>query len=150
MSLKDSLNKTNLDRKTNSNPLLTTNVRFDKTIAFEKTKLDLENKEPNGGAPINVPDNNHKQNYTPTNTYLDKYQEERSYNSEFGTEGDTIKDNNIFKKTNLDIERQTNLGGPINTKSTRHATGFVHKYLPKSPYLNPGDLTDQELEGLIE
>ena len=138
MSLKDSLNKTSLNRKTNSNPLLATN-NLDKTVAFDRTGLDLENKEPNSGAPINVPENGHEQKYTPTDTYLDKFQLERSQNSAFGTEGDTIKDNSVFTKTNLDLEKQSHLGGPINTKSTRHAKGFVHKYTPTNPFITPGE-----------
>ena len=142
MSLKDSLDKTNLNRKT---PQFNS-VEISKIYtSFDKTELDLENAAPNSGAPINVPDNGHHQNYTPTNTYLDKYQEERSHNSGFGTEGDTIQNDNLFKKTNLDLERQSHLGGPINTKSTRHAEGFVHKYTSKTPYLNPGELTEEEI-----
>ena len=142
MSLKDSLDKTNLDRK-----LFPLNLISLSPVAtsFNKTELDLENAEPNSGAPINVPNNGHKQNYTPTNKYLDKFQEERSHNSGFGTEGDTIQNDNLFKKTNLDLERQSHLGGPINTKSTRHAKGFVHQYTTKLPYLNPGDLTEEEI-----
>ena len=136
MSLKDSLDKTNLDRGNTPTNLLQLSKLF---TSFDKTKFDLEDKEPNSGAPINAPKYNYIQKYTPTNTYLDKFQEERSHNSGFGTEGDIIENDNLFKKTNLDLERQSHLGGPINTKSTRHAKGFVHKYTPTTPFIIPGE-----------
>ena len=99
--------------------------------------LDIEDNDP-----INVPKYNHKQEYT--GKLGDTYKDEkggmlaRSPISNFGINDDEIQHNNIFKKTNLDLERTEPLGGPINTKSTRHAEGFVHKYTPTNPFIDPG------------
>ena len=100
--------------------------------------LDIEDNDP-----INVPKYGHKQEYTGKegNTYKDEKggMLKRSPISSFGINDDEIQHNNIFKKTSLDLERPEPLGGPINTKSTRDGRrGFVHKYTPTNPFIDPG------------
>tara|TARA_B100000902_G_C27271275_1_gene896372 strand:- start:82 stop:1011 length:930 start_codon:yes stop_codon:yes gene_type:complete len=69
---------------------------------FEKTNLDVENPLVDGG-PINVPVYNHEQKYTPQNTYLDNFGEQRSNNSAFGIEDTTLQPGNIFEESALDV-----------------------------------------------
>ena len=104
--------------------------------SFNRTNFDLENPNPTGG-PINDPKSNYTHKYSGKlgKTYLDEYQEARSNNSSFGTEGTDIKPNNIFKKTGLDIEnpkagtKQGGTGGPNRTNSNN---------IPGGQYLNIG------------
>lgn len=93
--------------------------------------LDIEDNDP-----INVPQDGHKQKYTGRNTYLDIYQEARSEKSAYGIKGDQIQDKNIFKKTNLDLERKEELGGPINVPQQRNATGFSQPNTPTNTYMD--------------
>ena len=89
-----------------------------------KTSYDLTNSQPAGG-PINAPRYKHSHNYTPNNTYLDKFHEAASPNSAFGTEGDEVLPGNIFEKTKLDIESPlpADLGGPNRTNAVNIPNG---------------------------
>jgi hypothetical protein len=90
----------------------------------DKTSYDLTNPSPVGG-PINSPQYNYSHTYTPTNKYLNNFESEASNNSAFGIEGNEILNNNIFKKTNLDIEdpEPGDLGGPNRTNIPNIPTG---------------------------
>jgi len=79
-----------------------------------KTSYDITNKEPTGG-PINDPESGFNHTYTPDNKYLDNFQSEASNNSAFGIKGDEVLNDNIFKKTALDIEDPEPVGGPNRT-----------------------------------
>lgn len=79
-----------------------------------KTSYDITNKEPVGG-PINDSESGFSHTYTPSNKYLDNFQSEASNNSAFGIEGNEVLNNNIFKKTKLDIEDPEPIGGPNRT-----------------------------------
>ena len=94
----------------------------------DKTSFDLTNSNPAGG-PINAPQYDYSHTYTPNNTYLDNFQEAASNNSAFGTEGDEVLNNSIFKKTKLDIENPGpgDLGGPNRTNIPN---------IPNGEYLN--------------
>lgn len=82
----------------------------------DKTNLDLTNPTPFGG-PINASRYQHQHLYTPENTYLDKFQEAASPNSNFGINGDEVQNNSIFEKTSLDIENPLPTGGPNTTNA---------------------------------
>ncbi len=88
----------------------------------DKTNYDLTNPNPAGG-PINSPRYQYSHTYTPTNTYLNNFSEAASPNSAFGIQGDQVISNNIFEKTELDIEDPRPLGGPNRTNSTNIPNG---------------------------
>lgn len=133
----------------------------------DKTNLDLTNPKPFGG-PINASRYQHQHLYTPENTYLDKFQEAASPNSNFGTEGDEVLPGSIFEKTSLDIENplpiggpnRTNaynipngsytnnrsgnkfgesVGGPLKNKEGKIINNFIQQYSSKNTYLNSLD-----------
>jgi len=148
----------------NINPFVSNKNSFRST---NKTNLNLNNTDSSGG-PINVSKYQHQHIYTPENTYLDKFQEAASPNSAFGINGGEIQNNNIFKKTNLDIENPLPIGGPNRTNTTNIPNGsytnnrsgnkfgesvggplqdqkgkiinnFIQQYSPKTTYLNSLD-----------
>lgn len=86
--------------------------------SLNKTNLDTENPLPNGG-PKNYPDYDHFQRYNPNNTYLDNFEEEASVKSGFGITGDQPNNSkNIFKNgTSLDVENSLPNGGPNRTNA---------------------------------
>jgi hypothetical protein len=133
----------------------------------DKTNLDLTNPNPFGG-PINASRYQHQHLYTPENTYLDKFQEAASPNSNFGINGDEVQNNSIFEKTSLDIENPgptggpnttnaynipngsyTNnrsgnkfgesVGGPLKNKKGKIVNNFLQQYSSKNTYLNSLD-----------
>ena len=116
--------------------------------SFNKTELDLTNTAPNSGAPLPVPpEYNYVQKYLPRLTYKDQgYQEARSPKSDLYQEGVNEK---IFKQTDFDLENPLPNGGPLNVEQQRHSSGFSQPNTPQNPYLKPGDLTNEELQGLI-
>ena len=95
MALRDSFNKTNFDLendKPDGGPInaptynykhndLPTDTYLDKDPImgtdpgrknhFRTTNLDMTDSDPNNGAPISVPGNFHKQNWTPSKKYID-------------------------------------------------------------------------------
>jgi hypothetical protein len=92
--------------------------------SLNQTNLDVENPQPQGG-PNSFPTYNHNQKYSPSNTYLDNYQEAASPNSSFGINNTTINNNNIFKDgTSLDVENDDPNGGPNRTNSTNIPSGI--------------------------
>jgi len=92
--------------------------------SLNQTNLDVENSQPLGG-PNSFPNYNHDQKYSPSNTYLDNYQEAASPNSSFGINNTTINNNNIFKNgTNLDVENDNPNGGPNRTNSSNIPSGI--------------------------
>ena len=132
-----------------------------------KTSYDLTNNQPAGG-PINAPRYQHQHLYTPENTYLDKFQEAASPNSNFGINGDEVQNNSIFEKTSLDIENpgptggpnRTNaynipngnytnnrsgnkfgesVGGPLKDQEGKIINNYVQQYSSKNTYLNSFD-----------
>ena len=50
-----------------------------------------------------------------------------------------------FDKTNLDLESNLEIGGPIGDT----LSGFVHKYLPGSKYPSQGELDADQVDGII-
>ena len=96
----------------------------DQFRSADKTSYDLTNTSPVGG-PINSPRYNYTHTYTPTNTYLDNFQGAASYNSAFGTSGDSILNGSIFEKTKLDVENPLpgDLGGPNRTNAVNIPNG---------------------------
>ncbi len=85
----------------------------------DKTSYDITSKEPLGG-PINDPKSGFIHNYTPSNKYLDNFDERASNNSNFGVIGSTnryaeVLDGSVFETTELDIENPLPLGGPNRT-----------------------------------
>jgi len=116
--------------------------------SFKKTGLDLTHEEPNSGAPLAVPPMyNYIQKYLPKSTYKNQgYQEARSPQSDLYQEG---VNEDIFKKTNFDLENPQPNGGPLNVEQQRHSTGFSQKNTPQNPYLKPGDLDASNLENLV-
>ncbi len=87
-----------------------------------KTNLDVESKDPQGG-PNSFPNYNHNQRYSPSKTYLDIHQSERSVTSDFGINGNEISPQSIFSKTDLDIENPNPIGGPNRVNAGDSNTG---------------------------
>ena len=116
--------------------------------SFKKTGLDLTHSEPNNGAPMAVPrEYNYIHKYYPRNSYRDQgYQTARSSKSDLYQEG---VNEDIFKKTNFDLENPQPNGGPLNVEQQRHSTGFSQPNTPQNPYLKPGDLDASNLENLV-
>ena len=105
--------------------------------SFNQTSLDLENPNPLGG-PINDAPSNYVHKYTGKigEKYLDHFGSIASKNSGFGIEGKELLPNNVFTKTNLDLENPNPLGGPNRTNSSNIPTG---QYLNKSTH----NITDE-------
>ena len=158
--IKDGLNT----RGKNISPFVSNGDSF---RSANRTSYDLTNNRPTGG-PINAPRYQHQHLYTPENTYLDKFQEAASPNSNFGINGDEIQNNSIFEKTSLDIENPlptggpnttnaynipngsyTNnrsgnkfgesVGGPLKDKEGKIINNFLQQYSSKNTYLNSLD-----------
>tara|TARA_B100000963_G_scaffold357923_2_gene381257 strand:- start:2105 stop:2521 length:417 start_codon:yes stop_codon:yes gene_type:complete len=126
--------------------------------SFDKTNLDVESKDILGG-PNSFPDYNHHQKYSPSKTYLDTHQSERSVTSDFGIAGDEVLPQSIFSKTELDIENSNPIGGPnrinagdsntgggiyqtatengvLKDKNGKIVNTLLQQYTPKSKYLD--------------
>ena len=158
--IKDELNT----RGKNISPFVSNGDSF---RSANKTDFDLTNSNPFGG-PINASKYQHQHLYTPENTYLDKFQEAASPNSNFGINGDEVQNNSIFEKTSLDMENPlptggpnttnaynipngsyTNnrsgnkfgesVGGPLKDKEGKIINNFLQQYSSKNTYLNSLD-----------
>ena len=112
------------------NPFATSN-NFN---SADQTSLDIDNPQPLGG-PNSFPQYNHDHKYSPSNTYLDNYQEEASPNSAYGINGTQLSPQNIFNKTpggtSLDVENPNPDGGPNRTNAGAYN-------IPSGQYTNIG------------
>jgi hypothetical protein len=92
--------------------------------SFNKTSLDLENSDPNGG-PINDPASGYLHKNLPGDP-------NSHYQSIVSTANSPLANPITFQKTNLDLEDPLQTGGPINDP----ASGFNHIYTPNNTYTN--------------
>ena len=93
--------------------------------SFNKTSLDLQSPDPNGG-PINDTINSgfqHKNLPTDPNTH---------YKNVVTLTRSPLGAPVIFERTNLDLESPRALGGPINDRDSK----FKHTYTPANTYIN--------------
>ena len=106
-----------------------------------QTSYDVDNPRPLGG-PNSFPQYNHDHKYSPSNTYLDNYQEEASPNSAYGINGTQLSPQNIFNKTpggtSLDVENPNPDGGPNRTTAGAHniPSGIYQTETPTGPLMN--------------
>lgn len=92
--------------------------------SFDKTSLDLENPNPNGG-PINDPSSGFLHNNLPADPAT-------HYRSVVTQTTSPLANPTTFEKTNLDLESPLLTGGPINDP----ASGFNHTFTPSNTYTN--------------
>jgi hypothetical protein len=119
-------------------------------FSHRHSNLDVESTIPQGG-PTNYPAYNHQHLFSPHNTYLNftthggngsgTHSARSAQESDFGTFGDQIQPNNIFKDgTSLDIENP----GPGNSGGPNRANAGTHN-IPTGQYqtaTSTGPLTD--------